>query len=277
MEYIVYADESEEGGAYFSNFYAGLLVRSLDLPEVLDRLKKRKEELHLGGKVKWEKVTAQYVEKYMALMDVFFDLVERDLVKVRVMFLHRVNVAVGLEEGQKQNTYYLLYYQFLKHSFGLQHSSDGREAVSVRFYLDRRSGTRERKARFKSYISSLSQLPQFRATRLLFPTDQIAEVSIDDHDLLQCLDVVLGAMQFRLNDWHLKKPLGQKRRAARTIAKEKVYKMILGRIRRIYPGFNIGESTGINGDIANRWRHPYRHWKFVPSERRYDRSRVKPK
>jgi hypothetical protein len=84
-------------------------------------------------------------------------------------------------------------------------------------------------------------------------------------------------MQFRLNDWHLKKPPGQRRRAPRTVAKEKLYKMILGRIRRIYPGFNIGESTGIQGDIANRWRHPYRHWKFLPSDRRYDRTRVKPK
>jgi hypothetical protein len=127
LEYIVYADESEESGAYFSNFYAGLLVRSLDLPEVLDRLKKAKEELHFGGRVKWQKVTPQYLSKYVALMEAFFNLVERDLVKVRVMFLHRVNVAVGLEEEQKQNTYYLLYYQFLKHAFGLQHSNDGRD------------------------------------------------------------------------------------------------------------------------------------------------------
>jgi hypothetical protein len=197
LEYIVYADESEESGAYFSNFYAGLLVRSLDLPEVLDRLKKAKEELHFGGRVKWQKVTPQYLSKYVALMEAFFNLVERDLVKVRVMFLHRVNVAVGLEEEQKQNTYYLLYYQFLKHAFGLQHSNDGREAVSVRFYLDQRSGTRERKAQFKSYIASLALRPEFRAARILFPADQIAEVSIDTHDLLQCLDVVVGAMQFR--------------------------------------------------------------------------------
>jgi hypothetical protein len=277
LEYIVYADESVESGAYFSNFYAGLLVRSVDLPEVLDRLKKAKEDLHLGGKVKWEKVTPQYLEKYVALMGVFFDLVERDLVKVRVMFSHRVNVPVGLEEEQKANTYYLLYYQFLKHSFGLQYSSDGRETVSVRFYLDQRSGTRERKAQFKSFISSLTQLPEFRTARIRFPADQIAEVSIENHDLLQCLDVVLGAMQFRLNDWHLKIPPGQKRRALRTVAKEKLYRMILGRVRGIYPGFNIGESTGLKGNIANRWRHRYRHWKFVPSEKQFDRTRVKPK
>ncbi len=66
----------------------------------------------------------------------------------------------------------------------------------------------------------------------------------------------LGAMAFRLNDKHLVKPPGQVRRGKRTIAKEKLYKHILGRIRQLYPNFNIGESTGMQGDRANRWRTP---------------------
>lgn len=277
MEYIIYADESEERGTYFAHFYAGLLVRSVDLPAVAECLREAKASLHFGGRVKWQKVTAQYLSKYMALMDTFFDLVENDVVKVRVMFLHRTNVPVGLTEDQKRNSYYLLYYQFLKNAFGLQHSTAGQEPISVRFYLDRRSGTKEQKARFKAYIASLEQQPQFRNARILFPVDQVAEVAIDDHDLLQCLDVVVGAMQFRLNDFHLKKPEGSHRRAARTIAKEKLYKMILRRIRAIYPNFNIGVSTGTEGDPSNRWRHPYRHWEFMPKESRYDPGRVKPK
>ncbi len=277
MEYIIYADESEERGTYFAHFYGGALVRSADLPAVLERLKAAKAALRFGGKIKWQKVTAQYLFKYMELMDVFFDLVESDVVKIRVMFLHRTNVPVGLTEDQKKNSYYLLYYQFLKNAFGLQHSTHGAEPASVRFYLDRRSATHEQKAQFKAYIASLEQQPQFRNARILFPAEQIAEVAISDHDLLQCLDVVVGAMQFRLNDFHLKKPEGAKRRAARTVAKEKLYKMILRRIRRIHPNFNIGISTGTDGDPANHWRHPYRHWEFMPKESRYDPGRVKPK
>jgi hypothetical protein len=52
---------------------------------------------------------------------------------------------------------------------------------------------------------------------------------------------------------------------------------MLGRIRQIYPGFNIGESTGKQGDRANFWRHPYRHWKFIPSEHEIDDTKTKPK
>lgn len=74
-------------------------------------------------------------------------------------------------------------------------------------------------------------------------------------------------MQFRLNDKHLEKPAGKHRRGKRTVAKEAVYKHISARIRRIYPGFNIGISTGTGGELANRWNHPYRHWLFTPADR----------
>ena len=122
----------------------------------------------------------------------------------------------------------------------------------------------------------LNHNPQFRAAGVAFRQDQIAEVSSHNHVLLQCLDVVLGAMCFRLNDKHKEKPPGEKRRGRRTIAKEKLYRFILGRIRQIYPNFNIGDSTGTQGNLANRWQHPYRHWKFVPQEHEVDDTKCKP-
>jgi Protein of unknown function (DUF3800) len=278
LQYIIYADESDENGSYFANFYGGVLVRSPHLPEVLRRLKNKKEELNLRGRVKWQKVTWQYLNKYRALMEEFFDLVDGDLVKVRIMFRQRTRVAVGLTEEQKDNAYYLLYYQFLKHAFGLQYAADPRGLpITVRFYLDQRSGTQEKKARFKSFIAALGHQPQFRAARISFPLDQIAEVSIGDHDLLQCVDIVLGAMQFRLNDWHKKKPDGQRRREKRTIAKHDLYKAIHARVNAIYPRFNIGISTGTGDDLSNRWKHRYRHWNFEPADSRHDPTRVKPK
>jgi hypothetical protein len=47
LEYVIYCDESEENGCYFSNFYGGALVRSADLEQVRLRLEKRKEKLNL--------------------------------------------------------------------------------------------------------------------------------------------------------------------------------------------------------------------------------------
>jgi len=94
----------------------------------------------------------------------------------------------------------------------------------------------------------------------------IAEICSHEHVLLQCLDVVLGAMFFRLNNLHKAMPEGKKRRGKRTIAKEKLYKHMLEQINDIFPNFNIGESTGDRGETYPEfyWKHPYRHWKFTP-------------
>ena len=75
-------------------------------------------------------------------------------------------------------------------------------------------------------------------------------------------------MQFRLNDKHLDKPPGSNLRGRRTIAKERVYKAISARIRGLRPNFNIGIDTGLDGEKANRWHHPYRHWLFQSQIRR---------
>ena len=109
----------------------------------------------------------------------------------------------------------------------------------------------------------------------MVPEDQIAEVKSHNHVLLQCVDIVLGAIQFRLNDLHKVKPEGSRTRGKRTIAKEKLYKHINRRIRNIYPNFNIGITTGTKGDESSYWGHPYRHWLFIPSSHKKNDAKTK--
>lgn len=134
---------------------------------------------------------------------------------------------------------------------------------------------REQNAQFKAYLLGLNSNTKFHAAGIRFQVDQIAEVRSHDHVLLQCLDVVLGAMAFRLNDKHKEKLPGQHRRGKRTIAKERLYKHIRARIIQIYPNFNIGETTGKGGDWTNLWLYPYRHWKFVPADHVIDPTKTK--
>ena len=276
LEYVIYTDESDKAGKYFSNFYGGALVRSTDLSPVVDRIKARRAELNLHAEVKWQKVTAAYLEKYKQLMGTFFDLVADDRVKVRVMFTQNRFVPTGLTRDHRKLDYYILYYQFLKHAFGLRYAEHGKQPVYVRLNMDQLPHNREANAQFKSFLLGLNRNPHLRRARVRFRADQIAEVSSHDHVLLQCLDVVLGAMAFRLNDKHKRKPPGQTCRGSRTIAKEKLYKFLRTRICAIYPNFNIGETTGKEGDWRNLWRHPYRHWKFIPREHEIDEAKAKP-
>jgi len=276
-EFVIYTDESDKNGQYYSNFYGGVLVRSTDLNEVIATLDNCKQQLNLLQEVKWQKVTENYLDKYLALMAEFFDFVADDKIKVRIMFTQNRFVPKGLSPDQRKIEYYLLYYQFLKHAFGLPYANEDKTPIFVRVNLDQLPANREENSTFKSFILRLNQNSQFRQARIQFRHDQIAEIDSRQHVVLQCLDVVLGAMCFRLNDKHKEKPAGKRRRGKRTIAKEKLYQFINRRIREIYPNFNIGDSTGKQGDWTNLWHHPYRHWKFIPKAHEIDDSKSKPK
>lgn len=123
MEYRIWCDESVKQGKYFSNFYGGVLVRSIDVRQVEATINKACQQLHFYDEIKWQRVTSQYLPKYIALMDTFFDLVEADLVKIRIMFTQNANRPVNLNARQRSEEYFILYYQFFKHAFGLQYSN----------------------------------------------------------------------------------------------------------------------------------------------------------
>ncbi len=276
MELVIYTDESDERGLYYSNFYGGALVRSRDLVHVTSVLAEAKRSAGFGGEVKWGKVSAQYLARYQELIDRFFALIEADLVKVRIMFTKNSDVPLGLTPYHRDNRYQLLYYQFIKHAFGLQHAAEeAGEPTRIRINLDQMPHTREKNAQLKAYLSTLGETPSMRRARVFVPKDQIAEVRSHDHDVLQCLDVVLGAIQFRLNDKHKEKAPGARTRSKRTIAKEKLYKRINVHLRALRAGFNIGITTGRDCGSASHWIHPYRHWCFRPQQARLDYSRTK--
>lgn len=277
MEYIIYCDESVAKGKYFSNFYGGALVRAKDLATVQETIDDCRTRLNLDKEMKWSKVTENYLAKYIELTDVFFDFVADDRIKLRIMFTQNMYRPKELTSEQSNNQYFLLYYQFIKHAFGLAHinSLEPANAHRIRLYLDRLPDSKEKIARFKRYLVGLNENRQFKTGKVIIAPNQIAEINSHEHPIQQGLDIVLGSMQFRLNNKHLEKREGSRLRGKRTIAKEKLYKHINQRIREIYPGFNIGVSTSIQNAPVNRWRHPYRHWLFIPSEYEVNRENTK--
>lgn len=266
-EYIIYCDESEEKGRHFSNFYGGALIQSEHIDEVRNALAAKKRELRFNGEVKWNKITKNYEEKYKELINCFFDLVEQGKIKTRVMFTQNTHEAINLTKRHIEEKYFILYYEFIKHAFGLVFSPQIPGGVNLRVYPDKLPDTAEQTEKFKSYIESLKQNQAFRRLDIRIRKEDIAEVTSHDHDILQCIDIVLGSIHFRLNDKHLVKPDGARIRGNRTRAKEAVYNAINKRIRKIYPNFNIGITTGHQGSTTNRWAHPYRHWLFSPTEK----------
>ncbi len=265
QEYIIYCDESSGKGAHFSDFYGGALVQSEHLQEVISTLERRKKELNFGGEVKWNKVPGHvaYTQKYMDLMTCFFDLIAAGKIKVRIMFRQNTIQARNLTKEHLEQKYFILYYTFIKRGFGLDCSPVVAGGVRVRIYPDKIPDTAEQMERFRSFLVALARRPEFRQRGIKIHKEDVTDVVSHDHVILQCLDVVLGAMHFRLNDFHKEIPEGKRQRAKRTRSKEKVYKHINARIRSIYPGFNIGTSTAQRAEDS-RWADPYRHWRLIP-------------
>jgi hypothetical protein len=270
--YIIYCDESKNKGRFYSNFYGGALIEAADRVQIEAALVKAKEGIK--GEAKWTKVTEQDEAGYIAFASKFLELVGSGLIKMRVMFTQNIHSTDHIEY-EPDAKYFKLYYQFVKHAFGLMHCNPDEDIVRVSVYLDDAPDTANALGNFKEYLASLSVLPDFHRAFVFIDKRDIAEIDSKKHAILQAVDVVLGAIQFRLNEHHKEIPPGKKRRGKRTRAKERVYKFINKRLQEMYPRFNVGVTTGQPDGPVNRWTHPYRHWCFKPYESVMDRSRGK--
>jgi hypothetical protein len=213
--------------------------------------------------------------KYEDLIRIFFEEIAKQHVKVRIMFRQNTHQAKGLSAEQVAQEYFILYYQFIKHGFGLEFLKPLPEGTKLRLYFDQFPDTKEKIERFKGFLIGLQESRKFRAANIRINKEDVTEIRSHDHVLLQCLDIVLGAITFRLNNKHKEKMPGLKIRGKRTRAKERLYKTILQEIRKIRPGLNIGISTGtIN---HGKWENPYLHWRFIPKDFEYQPQFTKKK
>ena len=213
QEYFIWCDESLKKGKFYSNFYGGVLIKNTDILYVQDTLASVVNELNITEEIKWQKVDAFKLSAFIKLMDVFFELLHQNKLKVRIMFTHNAKKAVGLTEQHFTNEYFLLYYQFVKHHFGLSCSNPTQSPIYLRLHFDDLPDTYAKRVQFKEYIKGLEKTKAFINAKIRINKEDIVEVDSKKHLALQFLDVVLGAMQFRLNDKHKEKP---ERKARRT-------------------------------------------------------------
>lgn len=268
MEYIIYSDESVSQGEYFSDFFGGALVTNRNFNEVNSALEAKKLELNLMGEIKWTKVSVTYLEKYKQMMDLFFSFVKQNKVKLRIMFQESGHSYAPLHQDQIVNRYHLLYYQFIKHAFGLvYHDGPADETVFLKLYFDKMPVSIQENDAFKAHIAYLQNLWQFRRARIVIRPDDIAEIDSHKHSIQQCMDIVLGAMAFRLNNKHLVIPPGETEPGHKTKAKEALFNHILELIKDAdgIEDFDISKTT-LPDRARDRWIIPYRHWKFLAAE-----------
>ena len=120
-ELVIYCDESVKHGTYFSNFYGGLLVPAKHLQPTMTRMNALKESLGLRAEIKWSSITGSVSERYCEMMCALFEELAQGHIKIRIMFTQNRDLPV-LTTEQRATTYHRLYYQFIKHAFGLEYA-----------------------------------------------------------------------------------------------------------------------------------------------------------
>lgn len=274
MEYYIYCDESLSKGRLFSHFYGGALVRSYDYDEVKAALDAKKLNLNLMGEIKWTKVSSNYLSKYIEMMDLYFSFIKMGKIKVRIMFQRADQVVNGRSDALQ---YHLLYYQFIKHAFGLPYKDEYQDkVVHLKLLFDEIPDTKAQNDDFKAHLCYLQELQQFKKANIRIQHDDISEIDSHKHSIQQCMDIILGAMAFRLNNLHLEIPDGATEPGKKTKAKEALFNHILKLILDAdgIEMFRIEEST-MPDTAKYRWSTPYRHWKFVPSKLHWNMDKKK--
>ncbi|RIJ24003.1 hypothetical protein D1224_07090 [Henriciella barbarensis] len=274
--YIIYSDESDKKGKYYSNFFGGVLLKAEDREEIDALLNEKKIELNLNREIKWDRVTANYLEKYKEFISFYFSFVATSRLRVRLMFTQNIHVPKGLSKEQVEERYLRLYYQFYKHAFGIKYCNpNSLDRVYFHIFPDQIPENGEKIRAFKSRVSSIPEAYDMRGINVTIPVRHINDIDSSEHVILQGLDIILGSVCAQLNGKLYVKPDGSRRRGKRTVAKEKLYRHINTEIRQIRPGFNVGVNTGTNLGPRDRWTDPYRHWLFKANDHAVDLTLAK--
>ncbi len=254
-------------------FMDGALINLSDINLIDKVLNNKKEELNLNGEIKWTKVTDNYLDKYIEIISLFFKFIKSGKIKVRIMFAQNAFVSDGLTKEQTDNEYSILYYYFLKDSFGLKYSNNTpfKNKVNFSLYLDDLPCSEGQKKSLKNSIFKYN----YELKQSNIEITEIVEIDSKKHVIQQCMDIILGSMNFKLNDFDKIKDEETGKRSKRTIAKEKLYKVINRNIRDIRKGFNVGISTSKDGDVTNTWKQSYRHWNFISRYSHFDETLTK--
>ncbi len=260
--YIVYADEAwtHDARHRFWRFYGGALLRASDREQITQSLLDLKTSLGLQGEMKWSKVRPFNWERIASLIEHFLKFVNQGDIKLRYMWLDQL-----FQDPTSQNEYYRLYYFFLVFAFGLPHH-DEEETIKILFYPDTLPDQPEERRKFSDFLQNCHKSDRFR-NRKKFQIMDVVAVDSKHHIILQCVDLIIGSIGFRLNGLH-KVTQENGRRAESTKVKEKLYKHIYTHLRPIamkqqdLKTWSPGVNTSINNDYGNLWRHNFRQWDF---------------
>lgn len=250
-KYIIVCDESTKKGKNFSYFYGGAMLLESKYEMISNIINDFKTKLYLN-ELKRIKITEKNYRDYIKVLELFFTFVKSGDIKIRIMFSPNdelLHLPKNLNES-----YTKFYYTFIKNAFNIFYA---KENISLRLIVDDLPETREQCNKFKRCLKdSLNNNNKINANKVNLKLDDIAEVDSKNHIILQCVDVIVGLVDFYLNS-----NKNEIKNSKRALAKLKVWNKVYENIKVIDNNFNILETT--KPVFSNRgWKKVYAHFVY---------------
>ena len=265
--YTVYADEAwtHDPELRFWRFYGGAMLRSSERDRIEAELLTLKTQRGLHGEIKWSLTTPARAERFGAIVERFLDYVDAGDVTLRYMWLDQLRQDPdALTAWHREYGFYILYYYFVVFGFGLPWH-DQRDTVAVEFFPDALPNEPVKLREFQQFLHRCHIARRFRQ-RSSFRFINVTAVESEKHIILQCVDLIIGAVGYKLNKKYKAKTGHRRSRSA--VAKIELWERIRDRLGAIDMGergthsFAVGVNTGTGPEATNRWRHKFRQWDF---------------
>lgn len=266
-KYQIFADEAwthQHPPNRYHTFFGGIFGKE----SATDRLSTDLSKIRASSKfknqeVKWSTLSPANIEYYKNLVDCIFHHILNGNIKYRQMFLDRAFQYNGPIESSELDVQYKLYYQFIKHSFGIQYLNG--EDIEILIRLDGHSSQKHK--------DNLQKFVETEIPKKIHREDISLNVTYIDsrkHINLQVCDVLMGSAGYYGNKYYLRRENRQRGMTEKQKIKYSFAKYIYDKLRSIdannrgSKAFNWFESTGLDGDFQNYLNHQMRIWKFIP-------------
>ena len=250
-KYIIIADESVRKGPKYSYFYGGCILKESNYESISHELEAYKKYLGFN-EIKREKITKVNNLGYKKIIDMFFRYIKAGDIRLRIMY--SPNTQLNQFPHGQDKLYEKLYYTFITRAFSLMNSF---ENINLKIFFDELPETLKSNKTLKQKIITgiINSAKELQHSINVFKKD-IQEVDSKKHVILQCVDVILGIIEFYLNATE------ENKQSNRGKAKIDLFNYIYDNyIIKLCPNFSFLESTGYF-KCHKAWQAPYKHFVF---------------
>ncbi len=252
-KYTIVCDESDQKPQKdYKYFFGGAMLLEKDYERIGKLIDDFKTKLGLH-EMKRTKITPRNASNYIKVLKLFFTFVKNGEIKLRVMFAPFDQILTTIPKSEN-HTYINFYRTFIKNAFNIFYCG---EDFKLRLVFDELPEEPLECCEFKHHlVEDIDTNKDDRSlNRVYLKLEDIEEVDSKKHPILQCVDVIIGCIEYALNLKEGEQP------SRRSFGRQQVFDAIHEEILSIIPNFNLTTTT-LPMYSQDGWNRPYAHFVY---------------